>query len=80
MKKKTKQQNDLPKGWTQRDVEEIVKYYDQQSEEEGAAEIAEGGKEDETLMVVPWKLVPKVRKLIEQNTTKRPRAKGRRVA
>ncbi len=80
MKKKTKHPNDLPKGWTRREINELIDYYDHQSDEEGAAEIEAGGKEDETLMEIPWKLVPQVRKLIAQNRAKRLTAKRRRVA
>jgi hypothetical protein len=80
MKKKTKHQCDLPKGWTRREINGLLDYYDRQSEEEGAAEIQAGGREDETLMEIPWTLVPQVRKLIAQNRTKRLAAKRRRVA
>jgi hypothetical protein len=55
----------LPKGWTQKRVDEIARYYDNQSDEEAIAEL-EAADETEgfTLMQVPARLVPQVKKLI----------------
>ncbi len=67
MKKKTPQK--LPPGWTLDDVQEIARHYDTQSDAQGAAEI-ELSKIDETVMFIPWKLVPRVRSLLKQHGTK----------
>lgn len=71
----------LPEGWTLEDVEELRKHYDNQSDEEAAAEIDAAREIDEVVMIVPRKLVAQVRKLIAQNErVKSPHAKTRRVA
>jgi hypothetical protein len=68
MKKKNAPQK-LPAGWTLQDVQDLAAYYDSQSDAEGAAEI-ESSKVEETLMFIPWKLVPRVRSLLKQHETK----------
>jgi hypothetical protein len=69
----------LPKGWTLKEVQEVAAYYDNQSDEEAAAEDeAMLGADDETVMVVPWKLVPRIRKLIAEEM-RRARGKARKV-
>jgi hypothetical protein len=57
----------LPKGWTLKDVQKVIAYYDRQSDEEGAAEI-EAAEADEAVMIVPLRLVPSVRRLIAQKS------------
>ena len=55
----------LPQGWNEKQIRELAAHHDNQSDEEQAAEIdAALSKKGQTLMVVPTKLVPKIRKLI----------------
>jgi hypothetical protein len=62
-KKPTKQR--FPKGWDEKRVQELIDYYDNQTDEEGAAEYEAAMKhQDETMMFVPNELVPEIRKLI----------------
>ena len=58
----------FPKGWDEARVQRVLKYYENQTEEEAAAE------EDRifnprgtTVMRVPRKLVPQIRKLIAKH-------------
>jgi hypothetical protein len=55
----------FPPGWNEKRVREVIAYYDQQSEDEELAEY-EAGMELEglTMMFVPTKLVPEIRRLI----------------
>ena len=73
MKKKHGKQK-LPAGWTLQDIQDIARHYDNQSDADGAAEI-ESSKVEETVMVIPWKLVPRVRSLLKQHE---PKSKPRR--
>ena len=60
----------LPKGWTEERVRKLAEYYDNQTDEEGVAEIdAAFAAENQTVMVVPTELVPEINKLIAK---KRP--------
>jgi len=68
MKKKPIKQR-LSEGWTLRDVQEVANYYDNQSDAEGAAE-TESSNVEETFMAIPWKLVPRVRKLLKEHESK----------
>lgn len=55
----------LPHEWNEKQIRELAARHDNQSDEEQAAEIdAALSKKGTTLMVVPTKLVPKIRKLI----------------
>jgi hypothetical protein len=56
---------ELPHGWTEKRVRELIEYYDNQTEEEQIAEHeAAYHRADQTMMGVPTELVPEVRKLI----------------
>jgi hypothetical protein len=60
-----KNRNKLPKGWTEGQVRALAKHYDEQSEDEAAAEDnAAYESRDVTMMAVPVKLVPEVQRLI----------------
>jgi len=74
--KATKQR--LPAGWTEKKVRELIRHYDQQTDEEGAAEI-EAAQEapGETWMSVPTDLVPTVSRLIEQHQGTRAKSRPR---
>jgi hypothetical protein len=55
----------LPRGWTPKRIRELAASHDRQTEEEQAAEIAAAlSAKDQTLMVVPTKLVPEIQALI----------------
>lgn len=55
----------LPRGWTEKKIQELAEYYDQQTEDEQLAEHeAAYTAADQTMMGVPTELVPKVRRLI----------------
>ena len=60
----------LPRGWTQKRIQELAAYHDNQTEEEQAAEIeAALAKQGHTVMVVPTELVPEIVKLIAKRQT-----------
>jgi hypothetical protein len=55
----------LPRGWTQKRIRELATHHDRQTEEEQAAEIeAALSAKDQTLMMVPTELVPRIHALI----------------
>ena len=58
----------FPPGWNEKRVKEVIAYYENQSEEEQLAEheAAHRGT-DITVMAIPTKLVPEVRKLISRH-------------
>ena len=58
----------LPRGWTEKRIRELADHHDHQSDEEQAAEIeAALSAKDQTVMVVPTKLVPKICALIARS-------------
>ena len=64
--------NKYPAGWNERKVHRVLKHYDSQTEEEAIAEDEAAFElRDQTVMVVPKKLVPEITRLIER---RRPRA------
>jgi len=55
----------LPRGWDEKRVREVTAYYDTQTDDEGVAEYeAAMAVEDLSVMLVPTKLVPEIRRLI----------------
>jgi predicted dinucleotide-binding enzyme len=55
----------FPAGWDEKKVQRVIAHYDNQTDEERAAEIeAAAQAADATLMSVPTQLVPAVLKLI----------------
>jgi hypothetical protein len=65
-----KKRNRFPKGWNEARVKAVLEHYEAQSEEEAVAEDeAAFRKREQTVMVVPKKLVPAITKLI---STKSP--------
>jgi hypothetical protein len=67
MKKAIRQK--FPPGWNEKKVRDVIAYYDNQSEDEGAAEIeAAPEAAGETWMSVPTELVPTIARLIEGYT------------
>jgi hypothetical protein len=68
-KKKTGKQR-LPPGWTEKEIQDLATYYDNQSEDEQVAEHeAALRSHQQTVMVVPTELVPEIRKLISRRRT-----------
>jgi len=62
---KREKTNRYPKGWNAKRVAETIAYYDNQTDEEAAAEIEDGyNAGPEAIVVVPKKLLPAVRQLI----------------
>lgn len=78
----------FPKGWDEARVQRVIRYYDNQTEEQELAEINSMFRPDDVLIAVPRKLVPQVRKLVNANGRKskpkaaqaRTRRKAHRVA
>ena len=63
MKKAKKQQ--LPRGWTEKRVRKLAEYYDNQTEDEQAAEIEAAWDADNlTMVAVPTELVPEVLRVL----------------
>ena len=65
-------QTKYPAGWNERKVRKLLEHYDAQTEDDAIAEDeAAFGLKDQTVMVVPKKLVPEITRLIER---RRPRS------
>lgn len=63
---KTKKQR-LPPGWTMRQLQEVLEYYETQTQDEQVAEHEAAYKTaEQTMMGVPTELVPAVRELIRR--------------
>ncbi len=61
-------QNEFPPGWDERHIRELIDYYENQSDEEAAAEHeAALSSPTGTLMDVPTDLVPLFRQLIAEH-------------
>ena len=70
-----KKRNRFPKGWNEARVRQVLEHYDKQTEEEAVAEDeAAFRRRDQTVMVVPKRLVPTITKLItrRENSVVRP--------
>jgi hypothetical protein len=66
-----KKKHKYPVGWNEERVRKLAAHYDNQTEDEQAAEIeAALSAENQTVMVVPTELVPEIVKLI--NKKRRP--------
>ena len=58
----------FPPGWNERKVRAVIRHYDRLTDEELAQEIATAPEvSEETLISVPTKLLPAVRKLISRH-------------
>ncbi len=70
-----------PRGWNAAKVRRVIEYYENQTDEEAAAEDdAIFAKPSETVMQIPAKLVPAVRRLIarhERRTRRRRKVMAR---
>ena len=56
--------NKYPEGWNEERVRSVLARYETQTEEEALIEDEAGVESAETVMNVPYELVPKVRELI----------------
>jgi hypothetical protein len=57
----------FPRGWNGKGVQDVIDYYDNQTEDEGVAEYEAAMQvEDLTVMFVPTDLVPEIRQLIDR--------------
>jgi hypothetical protein len=75
MKRATTQR--FPAGWNEKKVRAVIAHYDQQTDEEGAAEIeAASEAPGETWMSVPTELVGAVTRLIKDHDLKGARAQS----
>jgi hypothetical protein len=67
----SKDPNRYPKGWNRRKVEAVIRYYENQTDDEAIAEAEAAYKSSRFSMIaVPIELVPKVQQLISRQ--KRP--------
>lgn len=58
----------LPKGWTEERMQSVLKYYENQTDEEAAAEDEAAFNDPRTTaMIIPKELVPAVRRLLARH-------------
>ncbi len=57
-------QTKFPKGWDETRIRDLLASYEAQTEEEAVAEDEAGVESSETVMSVPYELVPEIRELI----------------
>lgn len=71
-------QNKYPSGWNERKVRKVLRHYESQTENEAIAEDEAAFElKDQTVMVVPRKLLPEITKLIAKRWAGlRRRSKG----
>jgi hypothetical protein len=63
--------NNLPKGWSQRKAQRVLGHYERQSEDQAVTEDeAAYHNRKQTIMVIPIKLVPAVRRLLRDAPAK----------
>jgi hypothetical protein len=63
--------NEFPPGWNEERVQNVIAYYDQQTEDEAVAEAEIALRNESSMLIeVPMELVPTVRELIAQHTAK----------
>jgi len=66
--------NRFPAGWNEERVSALLRHYEGQSEDEAVAEDeAAYRRRDQTVMVVPKRLVPAITKLIKREETLAPK-------
>jgi hypothetical protein len=64
-------QQHFPPGWDENRVRRVIEHYEAQTEVEAVAEDEAAYEQvNQTMVEVPCELVPKVRSLIAQHTTK----------
>ena len=58
----------FPKGWTEEKAREVISFYEQQTEEEAAAEDESAfSGNDRTIIEVPRELLPVIREIIARH-------------
>ena len=68
----------FPSGWNEARVRRVLEHYERQTEDEAVAEDeASFRSRDQTVMVVPKRLVPAITRLIERQGSSRQTASGR---
>ena len=72
MKTKSRKYN-TPRGWSVAKVKRIIAHYENQSEEEATAEDEAAFRNPRTVVSVPVKLVPAVRRLIARHERRKRR-------
>ena len=61
-----KKANNFPPGWDDERVQDVIRHYESQTEDEAIAEREAAFEEDGlTVMVIPTELVPAVRELLD---------------
>ena len=66
-----KKQNKFPPGWNEERVQNVIAYYDQQTEDEAVTEAEEALQNESSMLIeVPIELVPAVRELIAEHVAK----------
>jgi hypothetical protein len=69
-----RKRNRFPSGWNEERVNALLRHYEEQTEDEAVAEDeAAFRRRDQTVMVVPKRLVPAITKLIKREETVAPR-------
>ena len=64
-----KVENRFPPGWDEKRVRNVLNHYENQTEEEAIAEDEAAFESDETVMEIPKKLLPEVRRLLGKNAS-----------
>jgi len=65
-------QSEFPPGWDEERVRSVLDHYEHQSEEQAVAEDEAAYElEGQTMVEVPFELVPKVRSLIAQHESQK---------
>jgi hypothetical protein len=66
--RKSKRKQKFPPGWNEKRIREVIAYYENQTEDEQLAEHEEAHRgRGITIMAIPSKLVPEVRKLMSRH-------------
>ena len=61
-------QSQFPPGWDEKRIQDVIAYYETQTEDEAVAEAeAALANEEQTVMAIPKELVPAVRELIARH-------------
>ena len=80
MKNHAKSKQRLPRGWTEKKIRAVIDYYDNQSEDEEAAEIEAAYEANgQTRLLVPTDLVPQIEALVDRNRKALKKRTQRRV-
>ena len=65
--------NDFPLGWNDERVQDVIRYYESQTEDEAIAEREAAFEQDRlTVMVIPTDLAPAVRQLLDNYELRGP--------